>query len=75
MCNVQTNVIPVILVPTGYISKSLKIIPDKLYLESSAVNSRVNTQNTFQTRTVYCDHNIGATLCILDTRIVSSLEV
>jgi len=73
MCNVQTKVIPVILVPTVYISKSLKIIPDKLYLESSAVNSRVNIQITCRTFTVYCDHNIGATLCILDTRIVSSL--
>jgi len=50
-----------------------QIIPDKLYLESSVENSHVNVQTTCRTRTVYCDYNIAATLCILDTRIVSSV--
>ena len=55
--------------------KTIQIIPDKAYLESSAEYSHVNVQDTGRTHTVYFDHNtrIAATLCTLDTRIVSSI--
>jgi hypothetical protein len=49
--------------------KIIQIIPGKLYLESRAENCHVNVQNNCRTRTVYCNHNIAATLCTLDTRI------